>query len=413
MIELYHRAAYVSPGELRDRVFKVQSQLRLSSISSVAVQVEDGCDLVTALLACRSLGIEMIIVSPWLPRNAVEPLGPDCWLRMDEGDIGPVVLETGGGWGRPPVGAASNSNGVTVFSSGSTGVPKATRWTWEALGRPQTVADGREVWGIGYAPFTFAGVTATCQALQRAKTLEYIRPADLACSARREPFDVVAGTPSYWRMAVVALRTNMSTPRSIRVATLGGEPVDEALISLIHATFAPGRIKQIFGTTEFGTLLSIDDEFPGLPSSLVGHRLPNGIAFDVRDGRLRFSTHPDAPFIETGDLAIVSAGRIHIVGRVGQLINVGGHKVSPIHVSQVINQNPKIVASRAYPISSPLLGNVVGIDVIPFGMFDLHELIADIKSYAGRHLTPPERPRRVRVTDSLTVAPSGKLRFNE
>jgi acyl-coenzyme A synthetase/AMP-(fatty) acid ligase len=135
------------------------------------------------------------------------------------------------------------------------------------------------------------------------------------------------------------------------------------------------------------------------------------VALDVKNGMLRFSVHPTTSFVETGDIVRVADGRIHIMGRVGQGINVGGHKVDPMYVSLVINQNSEVLGARAYPVRNTLLGNVIGIDVIPRNECDPKKFAAGIKSYAKLRLAPPERPRRIRVTDQLSLAPSGKISF--
>jgi acyl-coenzyme A synthetase/AMP-(fatty) acid ligase len=409
-VEVHDQSGYVPAPEIRRRVDSLRERLRSSRVSRVAVRIGLGSDLVITLLACRSLGVEPVIVSPWLPEDAVDRVSLGCWVRM--GDDGPAVVEPANRpWDQgaePPTPVP----GIVVFSSGSTGVPKASRWGWESLTRSEMVTRRQERWAIGYIPSTFAGVSATCQALGRAQVLEYIEPPDLATVSRHsQPLDVVTGTPSFWRMSAVALRLASARSRSIGVATIGGEPVDEALIGLIRSFFAPTRIKQIFGTTEFGVLLSVDDELPGLPCSLIGKRLPNGVAFDVENGILRFSVRPGAPFQETGDTVKITSDRVHVTGRAGGTINVGGYKVDPVFVSQTISRHPDIIGARAYPVYSSLLGNVIGIDVVPRAELDPERLAADVKSYASRYLAPHERPRRVRVTEQLLLTPSGKLSF--
>lgn len=405
LTDVYDQTGYVPAPEIEERVRRIQAGLRNARASRVAARIASGNELVTILLACRPIAVEPIIVSPWLPREVADALEPDCWVRTGALD-GPAVVRDRGD------STAARAPGITIFSSGSTGVPKPSRWAWESLDHPQPEASRPERWGIGYAPFTFAAVSSTSQALGRARAVEYMQPADVTTAKRDEPFDVVAGTPSFWRMAAIAARKAAARPRPVEVATLGGEPVDQALLRLIRSVFSPVRIKQIFGTTELGILMSVDDESPGLPYELAGKRMPNGVAFDVHNGMLRFSNSPGAPFIETGDMVNVVSGRIHVTGRAGQVINVGGHKVDPIYVSQVINQKPEVIGARAYPVSSPLLGNVIGIDVVPRGQCDPREFAAEIKAYAQLHLAPPERPRRVRVTDELTLAPSGKMSFD-
>jgi acyl-coenzyme A synthetase/AMP-(fatty) acid ligase len=396
--------------ELQERALRLQTGLRNARFSRVAARIESAGELVTVLLACRPLAIELIIVSPWLPREVTDALYPDCWVQPKQRATPAVV---GADNRRISQGAGRRVPGITLFSSGTTGVPKAAHWAWESFDQPQSVATHPERWGIGYAPFTFAAVSATCQALSRARALEYVQPASFAHAIPGEPFDVLAGTPSFWRMAAITARRAGGRPRPVQVATIGGEPVDQALLGLVRSVFAPARIKQIFGTTELGLVMSVDDELPGLPLSLAGKRMPNGAAFDVRGEMLRISAHPEEPFLETGDMVRVASGRVHVMGRAGRTVNVGGHKVDPLYVSQVINQNPEVMGARAYPVASPLLGNVIGVDVVPRHKCDPGEFAAKIKSYAKLHLAPAERPQRVRVTDQLPLAPSGKMSFDE
>lgn len=411
MVDVYDQSGCTSAQEIEELVLCLQKLLRHARVSSAAVEIKNGSDLIITLLACRPLDVGAVIVSPWLAREAVDSLEPDCWVRIGEKGAAPVITVDKS---REIQRAAADEHpsGITAFSSGTTGTPKASRWAWDRLAHSQPATGRTERWGIGYAPFTFAAVDATCQALVRARTIEYVQPAGLTGAMRCQPFDVVTGTPSFWRMSAIAARTAQRPLRSVEVATLGGEPVDAALISLIRSTFAPARIKQIFGTTELGTLVSVDDEYPGLPYSLAGTRLSNGVAFDVKNGLLRFSVHPGAPFLGTGDMVKVVSGRILVTGRGGLAINVGGHRVDPVYVSNVINQHPEVIGARAYPISSSLLGNVIGIDVVPRAKCDPREFAVEIKSFAKLRLAPPERPRRVRVTDQLLLAPSGKLSFD-
>lgn len=411
-IEVFDQSGFVTALDMEEHVHRIRTQLRNSRVSRVAARVEFGSDLVAVLLACRPLAVELVIAGTWLPPEVMDALRPDCWvLNTGQGQLD--VLSANSHLGHGAEGTGVHAPGIVIFSSGSTGTPKASRWAWGSFDGASSTASRPERWGIGYGPATFAAVSSTCQALTRARAIEYLQPADLALTRHDEPFDVVAGTPSFWRMSAIAGRKKHAYYGLIRVATIGGESVDQALLKRVRSTFAPLRIKQIFGTTEFGTVMSIDDGLPGLPLARAGVRLPNGMAFEVRNEMLCISRSPGAPFLATGDMVKIASGRIQVTGRAGRVINVGGHKVDPAYVSQAINQHPKVAGSRAYPVSSSLVGSVVGVDVVPCRECDHQELCTEIKAYAKLHLAPPERPRRVRVTEELTLTPSGKLSFDE
>ncbi|UZK53926.1 acyl--CoA ligase [Streptomyces drozdowiczii] len=307
-------------------------------------------------------------------------------------------------------GASPAEPGLCLLSSGTTGEPKPTHWPWRTLARGEW-GRGSEHWAIGYAPHSFAAVSATCQALGRAARVEFVRPAELA-TARPDaaPLTVAAGTPSFWRLAAIANR-DPAEFRRVNTATIGGEPVDASLLRLLGDIVTPTRIKQIFGTTELGTVLHVDDGRPGLPETLLGHRLPNGAAFDVRDGHLCISVGPGAPFVDTGDEARIDDGRVHVIGRAGIFVNVGGLKANPYRVTQVLQQHESVLAARAYGLRNALLGKVVAADVVLRPGSDPLLLIPELKRYTAGLLDAHERPRRIRSIESLTVAESGKVRL--
>lgn len=381
-----------------------------SGISRVAVDVRAGRDLVKALAFGVLHDLDVIVHGEGVPPAAVLALRPQALIAYGpDATQGQFTAVDGALPGRP--GAA----GVWVFSSGTTGSPKSTHWPWASVVPNGLIEPGSapERWGLGYAPFTFAAVSAVGQALGRAGRIEFLRPQDLAADPRRDDaLEVVAATPSFWRTAALhALRSGGL--RTVRTASTGGEPVDDTLLEVLRTVVNVQRIVQIFGTSEFGALFVVTDGKPGFPVEMIGERLPSGAAVDVREGRLLISPSEGLPFVATGDTAAVNDGRVHVTGRESLVINVGGRKVSPQVVSQTLQRHPGVFAARAYAVRSSLMGHVVGVDVVPLAPDAPPGLAADIKSYARQHLAPHERPHRVRLVDRLALAASGKVRVDE
>ncbi|WP_369199228.1 hypothetical protein [Streptomyces sp. PU-14G] len=374
----------------------------------VLARVSAGVPLVTVLLAARGLDVDVIIAGPSTDDASAAALGADTV----------AVSDAAGGFDVRPLpgaerGAADGEEaGLRLLSSGTTGAPRATRWPWRLLthGRAWD-GGGSERWAIGYAAHSFAGVSATCQALGRAASLEFVRPTDLSAPEPGAPeLTVAAGTPSFWRMAAIATREE-SGFRRIGSLTMGGESVDQSLLDLVRESVAPRRITQIFGTTELGTAILVDDELPGLPEERRGHRLSNGAAFEVDGEKLLVSTAPGEPYAPTGDLVRLADGRVHVTGRVGVYVNVGGMKANPYRVTQVLQQHEEVLAARAYGMRSPVLGQVVAADVVPRGAPEPRQLVAALKRYTGTVLEAHERPQRINVVDDLAVAESGKVQL--
>lgn len=372
---------------------------------SVALTVTSGLELVTALLTARDLQTATVIAGPGMSDDALAALGvhavtcaaapapPLRWLQRQTIRL-PEMREPG----------------VWLLSSGTTGGPQPAFWPWRRLA-PGRWGAGAERWGIGYAPHSFAAVTATCQALGRAASIEFVRPVHLALPTEGAVMLTVAtATPSFWRMAAIAAQ-DPTKFRQVETVTIGGEPIEASLLRLVREIVAPKRIKQIFATTEHGTVIQVDDGLPGLPLDMSARRLPGGTAFDVRDDRLRVSVAPGAPFVDTGDLVEVAEGRIHIVGRTGIAVNVGGLKANPYRVARVLQCHQAVLAARAYGVRSPVLGQVVAADVVLRCPADPRQMATELKLFSSSRLEAHERPRRIRIVDDLVVAASGKVQL--
>jgi acyl-coenzyme A synthetase/AMP-(fatty) acid ligase len=372
--------------------------------AAVEVRIADGLDLVIALRALRMVRAAGILDGPGIPPEARKPLRPEKVVTSVSSRSPRIsdLLPGQGGCGSP---------GLWIFSSGTTGRPKPTYWPWPDLARDGNWdLRGPQRWGIGYAPHTYAGVISTCQALSGAGRIDFLRPADLADASMGDAaFDVLAATPSFWRAAAVAVWRGQAGAPAVDTATMGGEPIDEAVVGMVRSTFQPRRINQVYATTELGVLFAFDDGLPGLPVAAAGRRTRFGAAFEVRGDTLLVSPHPRAPFAETGDVVAVLDDRVRFLGRRGNVLNVGGVKVDAARIARVLESHPDVLAARVIPLRSPVLGTVAGAEIMAYPWCDPERVAREVKAHARAHLAGEERPMRITVVQNLPIAPSGKL----
>ena len=69
-------------------------------------------------------------------------------------------------------------------------------------------------------------------------------------------------------------------------------------------------------------------------------------------------------YVDTGDILTLRDDRYHFVGRKGGIINVGGNKVYPEEVEEVINRHPDVRMSLVRGRSNPITGALVVADVV-------------------------------------------------
>lgn len=115
-------------------------------------------------------------------------------------------------------------------------------------------------------------------------------------------------------------------------------------------------------------------------------------------------------WVRTGDLGVLDeAGVLTLLGRKGDLINVGGLKVVPEDVERALTDLPSVeeAACIGAPDPSGILGAVVKAYVVVRGQaFDSSEAQQSLRSVLAEH----ELPRLFEVVDEIPKTSSGKIR---
>lgn len=113
-------------------------------------------------------------------------------------------------------------------------------------------------------------------------------------------------------------------------------------------------------------------------------------------------------WFSTGDLGrFDDDGYLTITGRIKDVINRGGEKISPMEVESALLAHPAIAEACVFPVPHPTLGQELCAAIVTRspGTFDEAELLAECR----RRLTPFKVPRKIFVLDSLPKTDSGKL----
>ncbi|RIJ06266.1 hypothetical protein DXK93_00395 [Achromobacter sp. K91] len=110
----------------------------------------------------------------------------------------------------------------------------------------------------------------------------------------------------------------------------------------------------------------------------------------------------------TGDVAILDdEGYLHLRGRRHDCINVGGFKVYPLEVEQVLLSRPEVGEAAAFGVADERLGQVVHAWVTPAPGQRLD--MAALQAHCAAHLAGYKVPRRIGATAALPRTSIGKL----
>ena len=331
-----------------------------------------------------------------------------------------LVRESETRGGSKKLSSSKGQPGTTVIlTTGTTGLPKAARYTWDRLGGrvfPGDMIQGK-TWLLAYPLNHFAGVQVLLAALRYRSTLVIPKARDfrtLIDTLIKHRVNLVSGTPTFWRMLLGRITDEDAKRLSIEQLTLGGEASSTELLEKLRSRFPSAAITQVYATTEAGTCFAVKDGIPGFPASYLDRPVGN-VELKIVDGELYVRSSasmvgyidgsPPVPteegWMATGDLVQRTNDRVFFRGRKSEVINVGGVKVHPLKVEETILRVPGVSAVRAYSAPNPITGQVVACD-IELEEGAVEATVRDLAQHAClTALTRYEQPRQLRIVDRL------------
>ena len=299
---------------------------------------------------------------------------------------------------------------VTLFTSGTTGLPKKVSHSYTSLTRYlKRQYHDRDIWGFAYNPTHIAGLQVFFQALMNFNPIIRLFGLDKnSIFSLIEYYSIshISATPTFYRLLLPTTKRFLSVKR----ITSGGEKFDSNTSGQLLAAFPNAKLTNVYASTEAGTLFASDGEnFVVKPSIRDLVKVVDNVLFIHKSllGESE-SIQFDKGWYNTGDIVEVLAEaplRIRFVPRQNEMINVGGYKVNPTEVEQAVRDIPGVKDAYVYAKANRLMGNVICCDVI---VEDRNLTERSIRGALSSHLQEFKIPRIVRFTDSLKVTRTGK-----
>ena len=114
-------------------------------------------------------------------------------------------------------------------------------------------------------------------------------------------------------------------------------------------------------------------------------------------------------YLRTGDLGAIDAqGFITLLGRLKELINRGGEKISPAQIDDVLLAITGVREAAAFGVPDSLYGEVVHAAVVQNGALDEAEILDQCREKLPRFMVPV----KIHIITELPHGPSGKVNRN-
>jgi acyl-CoA synthetase (AMP-forming)/AMP-acid ligase II len=404
--------------------------------------------------ALGQVGPTVIISAADLPAADIAASGLPGALVLEPG-AGPEMLISlfagarVGGAGelrvqRGSAGPSSSDIGVVLFTSGSSGVPKAALHSHRGLlykARLMAQVHGLERGAAVLAPAPLAHVSGLLNGVLISAAVEgpcvLLDPWDPQEGLRLLDAEQVAfmGAPPIFFSQMAGLSGfSRERVRSLKLISTGGASVSPAFVDSTADSFGC-RVKRTYGSTEAPTITTsgpsdsyerardtdghpVGDAEISVREASTGRRLdPDRIGELWIRGPEMFAGYADAALTDvaiarpggwyrSGDLgSLNSEGWLRVTGRLSDTIIRAGENISASEVEAVLEAHPSIRNAVAVPVADPQVGERVAAIVVTTAPFDLE---ACREWFALRGITRFKTPELVIAIDSMPTLAAGK-----
>ena len=333
---------------------------------------------------------------------------------------------------------------VMVFTSGTTGVPKAAMLGHKSLVYQSAIVSERRGFGPGDCPYLVAPVVHVLglagiflPVIYSGGAVELAPQFDIDFvmdGLRRHRLTHLYGAPPMISMLVDRARQegNALDVGNLKEIFGGGAVVDRELCDRVEQTFGM-KLSIGYAATECTPIAASTPAMPANPGAVGfpfygmdvrvvsqdGTPLPTGKTGEIqchgpnimlgyyRDPEATAAAIDEDGWLSMGDLGFFDVdGQIHLVGRLKDMILRSGFNVYPAEVEEVLNTYPDVLQSAV--VGRTTAGNeevVAFVEAISGAEIDVNQLAA----YVAERLAPYKKPSRIELLDKLPVGPTGKL----
>jgi len=310
-----------------------------------------------------------------------------------------------------------NQSGLILLSSGTTGIPKAVLHDSDKLLKKYIYSKKRYT-TIGLMLFDhIAGIDTLFYVLSSGGSLIISQEKsidNILTTMSQLSVEVLPASPSLIQFLLMDERFNSNYLPSLKVITIGSERINDNLNSSLKERFG-GKVELIqkYGITEIGTPATItrdnDPRYIKFKSGLIDYKIDDSVLYIKSPSSMVGYLSPDQsiPFdgwFNTQDQVEVDGEWIKILGRVSDIINVGGQKVYPAEVESVLQSMDNVINVAVYGKSNLIMGSVVAAKVCLDSNETALEFKKRMREFCKGKLETYKIPSIVEIVDEVKIS---------
>jgi acyl-CoA synthetase (AMP-forming)/AMP-acid ligase II len=342
---------------------------------AVAIEGSFSEQACAAFLAAMRLGAVVVPLTPQMRAHREKFLTiaeVSLLVELDETDAW-KVSELGGRVENPLMLrlAELGRPGLVIFSSGSTGAPKAILHDLaKILEKFRKVRQKKTT--LTFLLFDhIGGVDTMLNAFGSGGcivTVPQRTPEAVAAAIERHAVHTLPTSPTFLNLFLISGVWEQRDLSSLKVIAYGTEPMPASTLQRLHEVFPEVALVQTYGMSELGVLRSRSRDSTSLWIKFTGEEFQTKVVDGVlwvkaETAMLGYLNAPDLfdadGWLNTQDAVEVDGEYLRILGRASDLINVGGQKVYPAEVENLLLQLDNVQEVTVFGKPHAMMGQIV------------------------------------------------------
>jgi len=261
--------------------------------------------------------------------------------------------------------------GLVLFTSGTSGEPKAAVHDFSKL-LEKFKLPKKSFKTLNFLLFDhWGGLNTLFHTLSNGGIVLALKdrnPQSVCAHIEKHKIELLPVSPSFLNLLLMSEEYKNYNLSSLRLITYGTEPMPQTTLVRLKKTFPHLKLQQTYGLIELGVLRSKSKNDGSLWVKIGGAgfqtRVVNNLLEIKAESAMLGYINAPSPFTKdgwfmTGDHVKVDGEYIKILGRKSEIINVGGEKVYPIEIENVIQEIDNVEEVTIFGEKNAIMGNIV------------------------------------------------------
>jgi long-chain acyl-CoA synthetase len=302
--------------------------------------------------------------------------------------------------------------GLILLTSGSTGKPKAVMHSFSKI-LEKYKQNRHALRTLTFLLFDhIGGINTLFHILSNGGTVITVknRNSESVLKAVQEyKVELLPTSPTFLNMLLLHEQYKKYDLSSLKIISYGTEAMGEGVLKKLNDIFPNVQFKQTYGLSELGIMSSKSMSSDSLWVKIGGEgfetKVVEGILYIRSESAMLGYLNAPCPFDEAGwfntqDQVEMNGDYFKILGRKSDIINVGGQKVYPQEVEEIILQIPGVEDVAVKGETNIIMGNIVTAKVNLTTNESLDSFKERMSEFLKDKIEPYKIPIKVEIVDT-------------